>query len=202
MRTTLPGLTALCAALVATVALQVGAQTTDAPAASGNARVIVKLKADSPVLRKQALSVVEDRAERAEALGQRLGLPMTAGAAMSERAQVVFATGITSAELAQRLARESDVEYAVPDRRRFAFAAPNDPLYANGVPGNGPAVGQWYLRAPAGVVKSSLDVETAWNVTHGQSGRRGGGGRYRRALRSPGPAARWRPAATCSPATT
>jgi serine protease len=161
---------ALCAALVAAVAPQVDAQAVDAPGTSGNARVIVKLKADSPVLRKRALSVAEDRIGRAEALGQRLGFPMAAGAAISERAQVVFATGITSAELAQRLARESDVEYAVPDRRQFALTAPNDPLYASGVPGNGPAVGQWYLRAPAGIVKSSLDVETAWNVTHGSPG--------------------------------
>jgi serine protease len=82
--------------------------------------------------------------------------------------QVVFATGITSAELAQRLAREADVDYAVPDERRRAYAAPNDPLYAAGVAGNGPAVGQWYLRAPAGAVKSSLDIETAWRVTTGR----------------------------------
>ena len=33
--------------------------------------------------------------------------------------------------------------------------------------GNGPAVGQWYLRAPTGAVKSSLDIETAWSVTTG-----------------------------------
>jgi serine protease len=170
MRNAVPGLTAIFAAVAATVALHLQAQTIGAPAATGGARVIVKLKADSPLLRKQVLSAAEERIGRAEALGRRLGLPMTAGAPVSGRMQVVFAAGITSAELARRLARESDVEYAVPDRRRFAFAAPNDPLYADGVPGNGPAVGQWYLRAPAGAVRSSLDVETAWNVTRGSPG--------------------------------
>ncbi len=80
----------------------------------------------------------------------------------------MFADGISSAELARRLARDADVEYAVPDERQRAFAAPNDPLYAEGLPGNGPAAGQWYLRAPAGDVKSSLDIETAWQVTTGR----------------------------------
>src|SRR5204862_3142534 len=50
------------------------------------------------------------------------------------------------------------------------LAASNDPLYAAGVPGNGPAVGQWYLRAPSGEVKSSIDIETAWNYTTGAPG--------------------------------
>ena len=54
---------------------------------------------------------------------------------------MVLATGVTSAELAERLAQESDVEYAVPDERRRIVGAPNDPLYAAGVAGNGPAVG-------------------------------------------------------------
>ena len=80
---------------------------------------------------------------------------------------------MTSRELASRLARESDIEYAVPDQRRRRLAAPNDPLYlagpAVGGGAGGPAVGQWYLRAPAGEVQSSLDVETAWNYTTGNS---------------------------------
>ena len=48
------------------------------------------------------------------------------------------------------------------DGRRHALVAPNDPLYPDGLGGNGPAVGQWYLRANAGAVASSLDVEPAW----------------------------------------
>ncbi len=127
------------------------------------ARVIVKFRAGSALAsaRSQALST------GVQALGARLGLPMSSGAAVSDRIQVVFASGVTSAELARRLAQQSDVEYAVPDERRWIVRGPNDPLYAEGVPGSGPAVGQWYLRAPSGDVRSSLDIEAAWALTTG-----------------------------------
>ena len=92
---------------------------------------------------------------------------MRSGASIADRTQVMFADGVSSEALAQRLAAQGDVEYAVPDRRKRRSTAPNDPLYAAGVGGNGPAVGQWYLRAPAGAVKSSLDVESAWQITTG-----------------------------------
>jgi len=141
--------------------------TAQGDAASDTARVIVKFKADSASLRLQAQSVATLHAVRAQALGQRQGLELAAGAAVSESSQVVFATGITSEALAQRLAADGDVEYAVPDSEARADGAPNDPLYADGVGGNGPAVGQWYLRAPVGAVKSSIDIEPAWNVTQG-----------------------------------
>lgn len=137
------------AVLLAVVPLQVQAQNNGLPLTSGPARVIVKLKADSSLLPKEALSGTARKPSHAKALGQRLGMAMNDGAAVSARTQVVFANGITSTELAQRLAREADVEYAVPDERRHLLMAPNDPLYADGVPGTGPAVGQWYLRAPA-----------------------------------------------------
>jgi len=166
MRKILVSLAALSAALLAAVPLQVQAQTNGTSLASGAARVIVKLRADSPLLPK-ALSGTAQKPSHAKALGGRLGMAMDDGAAVSERAQVIFASGITSVELAQRLAREPDVEYAVPDERRRLLTAPNDPLYADGVSGTGPAVGQWYLRAPSGAVTSSIDIEPAWNVTLG-----------------------------------
>src|SRR3989442_2402469 len=166
MRNTLVSLAALSAALLAAASLPIQAQTIGTSVASGTARVIVKLRADSPLLPK-ALSGAAQKPTHAEALGQRLGIAMNDGAAVSARTQIIFADGITSTELAQRLAREPDVEYAVPDERRSAFTAPNDPLYAAGVPGNGPAVGQWYLRAPSGAVASSIDIEKAWSVTLG-----------------------------------
>ena len=166
MRKILVNLAALSAALLAAVPLQVQAQTNGTSPASGAARVIVKLRADSPLLPK-ALSGTAQKLSHAKALGGRLGIAMDDGAAVSERAQVIFASGIMSAELAQRLAREPDVEYAVPDERRHLLTAPNDPLYAAGVSGTGPAVGQWYLRAPSAPVTSSIDIEPAWNVTLG-----------------------------------
>jgi hypothetical protein len=56
MRKTLVNLVALCAALLATSAPQIQAETILATGADDPARVIVKLKADSPLLRVQALS--------------------------------------------------------------------------------------------------------------------------------------------------
>jgi serine protease len=167
MRKVPVSLAALSAALLAALPLQIGAQIHGASLAIDTARVIVKLRADSPLLPKESLSGTAQKPIHAKALGQRLGIAMNDGAALSERTQVVFANGITSTELAQRLARESDVEYAVPDERRHPLTAPNDPLYAAGVPGSGPAAGQWYLRAPSGAVTSSIDIETAWSVTLG-----------------------------------
>jgi serine protease len=169
MRHPLLTLAAVCA-LLAPLSLHAprvhAATPVNGPSAS-QARVIVKFKPDSALLRKQALSVTEQHASQAQTLGRRTGLALRSGAGMAERTQVMFASGMSSEQLAARLAQESDIEYAVPDQRRFRTAAPNDPLYTAGPGSAGPAVGQWYLRAPAGAVKSSIDVEKAWAVTTG-----------------------------------
>ncbi|MET0683613.1 MAG: S8 family serine peptidase, partial [Casimicrobiaceae bacterium] len=144
------------------------------PAPAGNARVIVKYKVDSPLLRRETLAAGSPRMSGREALSQRVGLSLRAGADVAERTQVLFASGMTSRALAARLARENDVEFAVPDERRHRFDVPNDPLYLTGpaIAGNtgGPVAGQWYLRAPAGEVQSSIDVEPAWTHTTGAPG--------------------------------
>jgi serine protease len=155
------------AALLAAIAAPSWAQSPPGAADAATARVIVRLKAGSSLVGAKALSPIDASASRVAALGARLGLPMRAGATVSDLAQVVLASGVTAAELARLLAQQSDVEYAVPDERRRIVAAPNDPLYASGVPGNGPAAGQWYLRAPSGDVQSSLNIETAWAMTTG-----------------------------------
>ena len=151
--------------LVALVAPSLRAQ--DAADDGGAARVIVRFRGDSSLLKARALSPQGAAAARAGMLGARLALSLSAGPIVSDRAQVVLATGLASAELAGLLAQEGDVEYAVPDERRRIVGAPNDPLYAAGVAGNGPASGQWYLRAPSGEVESSLNIEAAWAVTTG-----------------------------------
>ncbi|MGC5394082.1 hypothetical protein ACPXAZ_26260, partial [Escherichia coli] len=51
---------------------------------------------------------------------------------------------LTSAALAAKLAKDADVEYAVPDERRHALSLPNDPLLPAS-PGAALAAGQWYL---------------------------------------------------------
>lgn len=161
---------AVCAMLFAMLPTASHALTVVSSGSDDSARVIVKFRAAAPPLRAQALSPSGRSATRALALGERQGVAVTVGEAVSELSSVLFAAGMSSADLAQRLARDADVEYAVPDERKFLYTAPNDPLYATGAPGTGPAAGQWYLRASAGAVQSSLDVETAWNVTTGNPG--------------------------------
>lgn len=142
-----------------------------AQAAQASARVIVQFKADSGLLRKQVFAAGERHASQAQALGQRVGLVLGSGAGVSERSQVVFARGMSSQALADRLARESDVEYAVPDQRKRIVAAPNDPLYATGGAA-GPAAGQWYLRAPSstpGTVMAAINAEAAWDISTGSN---------------------------------
>ncbi|HVE48635.1 MAG TPA: hypothetical protein VNG69_03330, partial [Casimicrobiaceae bacterium] len=134
------------------------------------ARVIVALKSESTVEKVALASPNAVAKARADMLSKRLGMPITAGPEISRRVQVITAQGITSEALAQRLAADPNVEFAVPDRRKKAYVAPNDPLYSAGVPGNGPAAGHWYLRAPAGEIVSSVDAERAWHITQGSAG--------------------------------
>ncbi|HEX3140725.1 MAG TPA: S8 family serine peptidase [Rhizobacter sp.] len=136
------------------------------------ARVIVKFKAESTLLRKQAQSATATSSrERAASLGERVGRVLTAGSAVSDRAQVVSAQGVSSDELARSLAAQSDVEYAVPDQRRHRFAVPNDTRYESfpltGAGSGGPVSGQWYLRAPTATVRSAINAEGAWDTSTG-----------------------------------
>lgn len=136
-------------------------------------RVIVKYKADSPLLRRQAATASARGADRAQALGLSAGLALRSGRMLTARSHVVLADGISSNELARRLSQQSDVEYAVPDRRQRILATPNDQYYAQGpaIVGQtgGPVVGQWYLRAPSGEVQSSINAPAAWDITQGSS---------------------------------
>lgn len=145
---------------------------------SGEARVIVKLKADSGLMRAlSANSANAGRPQHAQALGARLGVTLTDGRALGSRTQVLKGRGLTSRELADRLAAQPDVEYASVDERKHALAAPNDPLYATGQTGSGvPPAGQWYLRAPTSAtiansssIVGSINAEAAWDVTTGSS---------------------------------
>jgi len=147
------------------------AVATDAPA-----RVIVKFRADSPLLRKRALSAAGQQTLQAAGLGQRIGVALDSGRGLSDRSHVVIGHGLTSKQLAARIAAEADVEYAVADERKHILEVPNDPLYAPTAataPARGPAVGQWYLRPPGPAASGSstapaaINAEQAWDVTKG-----------------------------------
>jgi serine protease len=143
--------------------------------AAESARVIVKFRDGSSVLRAYALSAAATPAQevltlaaRAGALGQRHGVALTTLGAVAERVQVVRADGLSASALVARLATDPEVEYAQPDRRMRRLAVPNDPLFASGG-AQGPAVGQWYLRAPAGEAVSAINAVGAWDLHTGSS---------------------------------
>ena len=147
-------------------------------AAESEARVIVKFRADSSLMRALAArsngAAATDGPQHAQALSARLGLALIDGRVLGARSQLVRAKGISSKDLAARIAAQTDVEYAVVDGRMRALAAPNDPRYASGQSGT-PVVGQWYLRAPnsssivdATSVLSAINAEAAWAITTGK----------------------------------
>ena len=147
-------------------------------AAESEARVIVKFRADSSLMRalsaRTGIATIPDGPQNAQALSMRLGLALTDGRVLGARSQLVHAEGVSSKDLALRLSAQTDVEYAVVDGRMRALAAPNDPRYAGGQSGT-PVVGQWYLRAPnsssivdATSVLSAINAEAAWAITTGK----------------------------------
>lgn len=150
-----------------------------AHAQSGPARVIVKYHADAPAAVNLsaptgditlAAKVEEGGAQRLQSLSLRSGMPLRAGRLLAAHSQVVMAEGMTSQQLADQLARQPGVAYAVPDGEVRLAAVPTDPLYAT-VPvlggSGGPVSGQWYLRAPTSLVSSSINAEPAWDLTLG-----------------------------------
>ena len=130
------------------------------------AQVIVKFKADSSMMRALAASPNAARPQQAQIMSSRLGLVLSDGHALDAHRQVLKASGISSRELAARLAAQPDVEYAEVDQRMRALAAPNDPLYASAP---SPIVGQWYLRSPDATIVSAVNAEAAWAITTGRS---------------------------------
>ncbi len=148
-------------------------------ALSSHARVIVKYRAGSALLKKQAMTAAGKRILQTQALGDRIGIALRPGLGITDRSHVVFASGVDSKTLAARIAAESDVEYAVPDERKHIVAAPNDSYYASGpavgATSGGPLVGQWYLKPPgaagtaASTAPSSINAEQAWDLTTGSA---------------------------------
>ena len=180
---------ALGAAVVAVEYNPVRRAPSHLPESAASARVIVKYKQGSSILsvsgRSESIQSVSNPAtastgpQKASVMGSRLGLTLSDGHVLGERTQVMMSSGMSSSALAAALAADGDVEWAVVDKRRFIQVAPvNDPLYPDDLSitaaPNGPASGQWYLRAPGvdasgRTVAASINVEPAWAITHGAS---------------------------------
>lgn len=140
-------------------------------------RVIVTYRDDSALLRDHdARSLREPELaraafqRRADVLARSAGVGLNAGRAVGDRSHVVWARGLSSRVLAERLARHPEVASVEIDYRRRALFVPNDPLFAAGPSsGLGPTVGQWYLRAPTSELRSATHVQGAWSITRGVS---------------------------------
>ncbi|WP_295639424.1 S8 family peptidase [uncultured Methylibium sp.] len=155
-------------AFVAAAVVSSSALAQAAPADAGTARVIVTYRAVPTASALQGRQMLARLEARLDGLARRHGLALQGRRAVGEHSQVVLAQGIDSAALARRLSADPDVAYAEPDRLVRRAAVPTDPLYATGG-GAGPVVGQWYLKTPAGEVRSSIDATTAWDRTTGSS---------------------------------
>ena len=144
-----------------------------APEDLSNARVIVKYRADSAMMRvlsARSTSAAGVQPLHAASLSQRLSLPLRDGHVLGSRMQSLQGAGLSSAQLAQRLAALPDVEWAVVDERRAIAALPNDPYFSSGQTGALPPAGQWYLRAPTAALPSAINAVGAWDITTGSPG--------------------------------
>jgi serine protease len=121
-------------------------------------RVIVKLKPSAAAASDRTQALAAD--DRVAALAARTRLPAQRDRALGAGFHVLDLDPAQPVE--QQLARlnaDDAVEYAVPDRRRYAHAVPNDPLYA----------GQWYLKSDA-TTPSAVNAVKAWDTTAGSDG--------------------------------
>jgi len=141
-----------------------GAHDTVASLSPMAARVIVKLKADSPLLRQDGFAVPE-RAGDAPRRRRRLGLATRA--AWRVRAHAGDPRRRVTSTNSRGVSRARATSNTRPDSAG-ASTRPNDPLYADGVRGAARR-GQWYLRArPRGGVVAGH--RAAWAVTTGSPG--------------------------------
>ncbi|MCY4755430.1 S8 family serine peptidase [Pelomonas aquatica] len=175
--------------LAAALAAPFAAPAQTAQTADGEARVIVRFRPQADSVRAKALALRAGAAEardvaqtRATGLGARTGQALTAGLSLDERTHVMHARGLSSAELARRLAADAEVELVTVDGRRKALALPNDPLFGGATvnaqttnPDGSAArtIDQWYLKAPGGstnpAVVSNINALAAWGITTGAS---------------------------------
>ena len=135
---------------------------------ASNARVIVQYRSGSALMRAASAKAPTVRPQHAAAMGRRLSLPLTDGHVLGGRMQALRGVGLSSSQLAARLAAQADVEWAVPDRRRRLLALPNDPYLGPDQLSVTPAVGQWYLRAPDAKAVSAVNAVAAWDITPGR----------------------------------
>ena len=120
--------------------------------------LIIKLRAGSAAT---AAVLPQGARERIAALASRSGVRLVAHRPITALIHAVRVETVMGESLTATLARlraDPEVEYAVPDQRRYIHAAPNDPLYPQ----------QWYLQTAA-ATPSAVDALDAWATTTGSA---------------------------------
>ncbi|OWQ85344.1 hypothetical protein CDN99_22145 [Roseateles aquatilis] len=137
------------------------------------ARVIVRFKQEASTVKARPLAARATATEAADVaqvrgttLGLRHDMSLRARRSLDTRTHVYTATGMSSVELARRLAADGEVESVEVDRWWRHYSVPNDPLYATAAAG-GVTAGQWYLKAPDSTVVSSINAPSAWDTATG-----------------------------------
>jgi serine protease len=132
-------------------------------AESATQRLIVKFRASSglsTLATNARESAVTSSAARVSAFASRTGLTLHSvreiGGDMSA-VEVMPLVGETPVQTLARLNADSEIEFAVPDRKVYPHAVSNDPG----------ALGQWYL---AGEQPSAINAHGAWDITTGGPG--------------------------------
>ncbi len=127
-------------------------------------RIIVKFRDGAP--RAQGAAGEAAPTDRVARLAARTGMQLQLARSVSPQMHAVrLGRALAGAQLQNAialLARDSAVEYAVPDGRKYAALLPNDPLY-----GNQPVTQQWWLVPPDSTFISPLDAPRAWDITTG-----------------------------------
>ena len=154
-----PGLVCLCLIVAGSgapaVAAEVNPVRTHGSSSTVTQQLILKLRGGTADTGEAAAR------ERVAALASRTGVRLAAHRPMTALMHAVrleAASGKSAAALLAQLRADPEVEYAVPDERRYIHAAPNDPLYAQ----------QWYLQTAA-ATPSAVDAVDAWSITTGSA---------------------------------
>ena len=127
-------------------------------AAAGGERVIVKFRASSSTGAKEKSTTAGTAA-----LAQRHSLTLKQARQIGPNLHLMRfehqSSGDSLDTTLERLRADAAVEYAEPDRRRYAHAIPNDPLYS----------AQWYLQKSS-TTPSAIDATSAWDISTGRTG--------------------------------
>lgn len=115
--------------------------------------LIVKFKSSSENTRLPLKQVSQRLSEMSQQLGVNLALKRSMGSGAELVSFSATTNSISAKVLAKRLAARSDIEYAVPNLRMYAFATPDDPRYNE----------QWHYYESTG----GINAPAAWDLNEG-----------------------------------